>query len=513
MNVFDLVNDFYQQDEEWDNIIPRAQVENFLRSLSWKGMEDKELTAVWENITLFCVYLGNSENFLGSMNREDFIDCVGWCARNVADFSVEGKHISSFLETLADFYLHLAKKHLVHDTKAPLEARDKLLVAGVVQILDAKGNFLPDFDRHNQYNTPDLPAKIFLNVGEKMDKLMTAVQKFFEKPRFDGDFRKASYLYGGMELSAKSADVPEWDEFNQGFWDYFLFDYHLMDVDKTPLQYFRDKIDQMKNSAELSRDVLDELLKAHLVLFTVEGPGMDETYNCVDFLSGENYTLCLPIEKGTETDKMIFMGHIFYDDTMVVNFMKGVRLMGNSRKHLEKILRRGKQWYGIRAGGQGDWRSFISRNALFVRQAMSFVSSHIRTAKFDQPSMVKNYFPHKPEPDDEVALLLAKFMKSYSFAAHDVELAQTMWGDFLEKSGKKIRVPESWAAGVLYCFVVLNKVYNYDLSEISQMCRFVPLNSISRCSREIRNVLALEPSDPRYVSEEGMLALLVDIDF
>ena len=44
-NVFDLVADFYGQDEEWNSVLRQSYVENFLRSKSWQGAEDKELTA------------------------------------------------------------------------------------------------------------------------------------------------------------------------------------------------------------------------------------------------------------------------------------------------------------------------------------------------------------------------------------------------------------------------------------------------------------------------------------
>lgn len=511
MNVFDLVNDFYEQDPEWDSVIQRAQIENYLRSKSWQGAEEEELVLLWERITLFCVYLGNSENFLGDMNRENFIDCVGWCARNVADFKIDAQNIGGFLDTIADFYKHLFKKHFVHNAKAPLEAKDKLIVNGVLRIIDAKGNFLPNFDNHNQYATPDLPAKIFLNVGDKMDRLLEAIQKFYEAPRFAADFKRASYLYGGMTLSEKGKGMPEWEEFNQGFWDYFLFDYHMLEQDKTPLQLFREEMDQLEDSSELSKDVLEELLKARLVLFTIEGPPVDDVFNCVDFLSGETYSLALPMEEGSRTDKMLFMGHIFYNDSMVVNFMKGLRLMENGRKRLQDVLRRGKFWYSVREGEEVSWKAFISRNALYVRQAAGLIANYIRVSKHDKTTQVENYKPQAPKAD-QVASLLRKVMKRYSFTAHDIELALNMWGDFSSLTDKQTRVPEGWAAGIIRCFVELNKVYSYDVDNISQMCYFVPSSSIYRCSKEIKAALKLEDSDPRYISEEGMLSLLIDVD-
>ena len=97
MNVFDIVEEFYTQDPEWNTVLERRHVDNYLRTLAWQGVDDDRLTEIWSNIMLLCVYLGNGERFLGDMNREDFIDCVGWCGRNVAGFSINVTHVESFL--------------------------------------------------------------------------------------------------------------------------------------------------------------------------------------------------------------------------------------------------------------------------------------------------------------------------------------------------------------------------------------------------------------------------------
>ena len=87
-NIFDLVADFYAQDEEWNTVLQQSYVENFLRTKLWQGASEEELYQAWDHITVLCIFLGNSDNYLGDMSKEDFIDCVGWCARNVSDFVV-----------------------------------------------------------------------------------------------------------------------------------------------------------------------------------------------------------------------------------------------------------------------------------------------------------------------------------------------------------------------------------------------------------------------------------------
>ena len=112
-NIFDLVADFYAQDEEWNTVLQQSYVENFLRTKLWQGASEEELYQAWDHITVLCIFLGNSDNYLGDMSKEDFIDCVGWCARNVSDFFVTYEQIDSFFATMTELYAHLKKKRII----------------------------------------------------------------------------------------------------------------------------------------------------------------------------------------------------------------------------------------------------------------------------------------------------------------------------------------------------------------------------------------------------------------
>ena len=118
-NVFDLVNDFYTQDPEWNSVLQQNSVENYLRAKSWEGASEEELIERWDYITILCLYLGNTENYLGDMSREDFIDCVGWCGRNVSDFPVTAENVGYFLDVMADLYSHLRKKRIITKERPP----------------------------------------------------------------------------------------------------------------------------------------------------------------------------------------------------------------------------------------------------------------------------------------------------------------------------------------------------------------------------------------------------------
>ena len=52
-NVFDFVNEFYEQDPEWNSIMQRNVCETFLRKESWDGRSDEELIKIWNHILMF----------------------------------------------------------------------------------------------------------------------------------------------------------------------------------------------------------------------------------------------------------------------------------------------------------------------------------------------------------------------------------------------------------------------------------------------------------------------------
>ena len=56
MNVFDIVEEFYTQDPDWNTVLERRHVDNYLRTLAWQGVDDDRLTEIWSNIMLISIY-------------------------------------------------------------------------------------------------------------------------------------------------------------------------------------------------------------------------------------------------------------------------------------------------------------------------------------------------------------------------------------------------------------------------------------------------------------------------
>ena len=441
------------------------------------------------------------------------MDCVGWCARSVSDFVVTPEQVASFLDTMTELYTHLQKKRIITSASAPREAKAKLLVDGQVQMLDKDGHFLPRFDRYNVYSTPDLPAKVFLNIGERLDNLLEALRTFFQDKKYKKDIERATFLYAGILMTGVVKEKPGSEEYAQCFWDYFLFDYRMIANDKCPLQHFYDSVTEIgfSQNGRVSRDVLLELLKAELVFFSVTGRTEDGLYSCVNVFTGEDYMLMLPFDENVTTENVVFMGHIFYNQTMVMNCLRGMQIPKSSFKRFVKVMKQAKDWMSIRETGSFTWGDFIKRYPMFVRHMSLIYSAYVKLDGFTEVTGHQGYHP-APILEDSVNEEIWYAMRPYAFSAFDIKLAQQLWSDYVATTGKNvasIRRPEIWAAGVINCFVQANGVYNYKPEHISTMCNGVPMSTITRTTNEIEEKLLLEPHDPRYINEEGLLLMLL----
>ena len=257
--------------------------------------------------------------------------------------------------------------------------------------------------------------------------------------------------------------------------------------------------------------MLLELLKAELVFFSVTGRTEEGLFSCINIFTGEDYLLMLPFEDDVKTDNMVFMGHIFYNKTMVMNCLRGMQIPRTSFKRFLKVVKQAKDWAAIRRGGELSWKDFISRYPMFIRHMSLIYSAYVKMDGFDFETCHQDYQP-APLLEDAVSEEIWYSMRPYAFSAFDIELAQQLWSDYVAATNKDvaaIRRPEIWAAGVINCFVRANGVYNYKPEHISTMCNGVPMSTITRTTNEIENNLLLEPHDPRYINEEGLLMMLL----
>jgi hypothetical protein len=95
-NVYDLIKDFYDADEDWNIYLSQKYAEGFIRSKAFSGTPEDELCHIWNNIVMLCIYISNVDIYLGDLSADDMVDGVAWCGRNVSDFHLTSEKVAFF---------------------------------------------------------------------------------------------------------------------------------------------------------------------------------------------------------------------------------------------------------------------------------------------------------------------------------------------------------------------------------------------------------------------------------
>ena len=507
-NVFDFVNEFYEQDPEWNSIMQRNVCETFLRKESWDGRSDEELIKIWNHILMFILYCGHAETMPGDMTVDDCIQCVGWCSRNIGEFEPQGEYIKAFLDSLILFYKHLVKSKVVMPTESFSIAKEKLFVKDKFTAMGVDGYFTGEFERFNNQGIPNLPSKIFIDVGEQMVKFTDLMKIEFMKKNYPHDYKRARHIYDSV-----SGDGVDWrsspEQMEQAFADYFFFDYKLL---KTGKPVIEDLVEQIEGdiSGKYSRafiQLMKELTKVKLLLFKVKKDLGDGVYSVIDVLRNQSYVLMLPLEADADVENVLFCGHAFNDDTMIVNFLRGTIFSQEQLKKLKDILRNAKQYYAVRQGGKCTWDDFIQNNQLLVRSLPMLIVTGIPLVENFTTNIIR-YKKAKLAEDDFVAPVLPKLFPKELFSVKDVELALQMWADVqaidTEDGEEKEEDPTILAIALSRIYINLCGIYSFhnpppDTEEMREMKK-----DIDRVTKEITELLQIEKYDPRYVNEEGL---------
>lgn len=107
-NVYDLIADFYGNSSEWSEWLSRRFADDFIRTEAFRGATEDELYDTWNCVLTLLVYCGNVDIKMGDMRTDDFIDCFGWCSRNIADFALTYETAEQML-TVWSRLLHFLK--------------------------------------------------------------------------------------------------------------------------------------------------------------------------------------------------------------------------------------------------------------------------------------------------------------------------------------------------------------------------------------------------------------------
>lgn len=106
----------------------------------------------------------------------------------------------------------------------------------------------------------------------------------------------------------------------------------------------------------------------------------------------------------------------------------------------------------------------------------------------------------KSQPTDAVLALIENSMLSAGESTQRLARARALWSDFCGRRAVRSTKPAVYAAAVEYALAKLDGSANVTQAQLARSYG-VAARSIGARYDEIRNVLALEPGDPRYLGE------------
>ena len=162
-NIYDVINELYNDDEGWNTVLERRYAEQFLRTEAFRGATDDELLEIWQQIMYLLIYCGNTSYRIGDMTGDDFIYCISWCQRNIGDFELSYDSVDYFLSVIQRLLSFLRQKKAISSDTAAAKCRLKLLgMDGSLLLFQKDGSLPEEYEKFRTNREPDLEAKVFM---------------------------------------------------------------------------------------------------------------------------------------------------------------------------------------------------------------------------------------------------------------------------------------------------------------------------------------------------------------
>ncbi len=506
-NVFDAIEYIYSSEANPQNILKRKEIEGYLRTQAWAGCNDEQLMVKYEQIFMIILYLQMDESDIGMLDRDDFIDMVAWLGRNIPGFELDEAKLSEYLDCWQDFFNYLVTKRMVLHVNAPREAKALLLPQGKLALLDREGNFLPEAKEYARFATPDPDEGVIYNLDNAYAMLKKPLQVFFTKDNYKRDYLKALELFDVVLVKDREELAPNTVGHEEVFWQYFLFDYHMLRTDLTPIQYFYEKgfAKDKLHWGKADRYYLEELQGTTLRIFSAEYQEEDGFYACRDFFTKEYFSVFIPTEENVVKKDWLLIGHLYGNDYRAMDYINSVYLPQGFRKKMLDQLLELRKWVSASWGHVPSWKEFISRYPLLVRHIFSLYSTYVMLESFGYQTKVQNYEPAEIPASVEPIFTrtLRILQRTLNIASYDMTLIRNMAGDFLQSYTINANDQILWCIAIVETFMRLNRLTDGGIVQGLEKI------NLDKMVKIVQATLQLEEYDPRYVNEHGLIMMTV----
>ena len=128
VSIFSLIEDFYLEHDEFDDVIPQKVLEKYFRLLIWDGKSNDEIHNMWPVMELTFLYMEERElEDPSQLNMYDY-QLMLWRAahgelgKNV--YLLTEDNVKYFINTLGDFYEYLLNRTEIGDEMLEISLED-----------------------------------------------------------------------------------------------------------------------------------------------------------------------------------------------------------------------------------------------------------------------------------------------------------------------------------------------------------------------------------------------------
>ena len=526
-NVYDLIAEFYGNSSGWEEWLSQQYAETFLRLEAYRGGSEADLYESWSAVVTLLVYCGNVYIKIGDMRTDDFTDCIAWCSRNIGDFEPGYDSVSKLLSVWSRLLHFLKQRHAITDDTYADKCRALILDDEHHRLLiqEKDGSIREDLLPHRLQPDTDLNSKVFIDMDNYLEDLLDAMEQYYRHPAFRPELDTATAYCFGLSYEFRDFKHVEGTKEEDAFWEYFFFDYHLLSNGQRPVEHFAAQYQPAPGEdpgrIKAIQDTVESLLSARFVLLWEVRKDKENYgwYYCKDFLSGDILYLSLPIDDEFDTTNVLFAGHAMDNGNMVFSYLRGLKITRGAAVQIKYICGQIQKWCMIAHPEQKDVEVFLRANAGVVQ---------IAAAKFSMPGNTVYSFPYatnitsyeRPHPAEngEVENALDVLCEMTSFGVINAGKVKDLWSDFLATKGARDNfrtdaLPEelfSWALAALLVYTDLNDMTEFPIPSRSETFRVEP-ETIRRRRDIIRENLHIEPFDPRYVGDAGLITMILKI--
>lgn len=497
-NVYRQVELFYEKHPELPGVVARAAVERYLRELAWQGKADAELRQVWAMIAAVL-------SVLDELGLDSFAELSSYDYQAALYNYADTKGASPPTESLVTAMFAQLEDFLRRDDESGEAV--KRLRAGRESFYE-RGRFtLPERPEYDEVclafaHIDELTEPQEAELNDFLNNMVTQIKLYFQDPRLSRDLQRAMTMFLGP---TRPEDFDINDAMWYNFWDYFLFDYHMLRSDLTPLRYYQRRESDRLSPGE--RFILRDLLAAKFTVFYVNGVADDILY-CTNLLTDEPFELPCPDRMFSDPAKVLLIGHISPLRAIILQYITAVTATPKMRRRIKEELLLLHEIYRRYQVPGATLEDFLSRHAGAMRHALLICSNtaQLRPTVIDEsqfPPTVAHY--DKPLPLFETFLYTARKL---GFSAYSLRVAKRLYGDYLAAGDvpKPENLPVFFAA-VLILVEAFNGVEFTTATKVAKAFRTSEV-AISQAAGLIIDALLCQPLDPRYMTEEGRINAL-----